>query len=91
MSQRVKISRERGSQIVRIPNELELPGDEVDISLVDGRLLLTPVDPKTVTTVRDLVAYLRTMEPVDLPHFEIDDPFPEPVGPLAFEADDGRR
>lgn len=60
----VKLFRNGRNQAVRIPREFELPGDEAVMRKEGDRLVIEPLEP------RDLVGYLRTLEPND-------DEFPE--------------
>lgn len=69
----VKLFRNGRSQAVRIPKEFELPGTDAVLRKEGKRLVLEPA-PKM--TLADL---LRTLEPIDEPFPEIDDPPPEPV------------
>jgi antitoxin VapB len=67
---RVKLFRHGRSQIVRIPPDFELPGNEATIYRDGSRLVLEPARR------RGLAALLRTMKPLGgFP--DIDDPPPE--------------
>lgn len=70
---RVKLFRNGRNQAVRIPRELELPGDEAILRQEGDRLVLEAVQP------RSLLAFLATLEPLDETLPEIADPPPEPV------------
>ncbi len=69
----VKLFRNGRSQAVRIPKEFELPGTDAVIRKEGNRLVLEPAAKMS------LVELLRTLEPIDEPFPEIDDPPPEPV------------
>ena len=60
------------NQAVRIPVELELPGDEAVMHRDGDRLVIEPVRK------RGLVALLETMKPLAEVFPEIDDPLPAP-------------
>lgn len=60
----VRLFRNGRNQAVRIPREFELPGDEAVMRKEGDWLVIEPLEP------RDLIAYLRTLEPID-------DEFPE--------------
>jgi antitoxin VapB len=70
----VKLFRNGRNQAVRIPRELELPGEEAILRKEGDRLVLEPVPP------RSLLAVLATLEPLDedfppieeLPHTPVD-------------------
>ncbi len=70
----VKLFRIGGDQVVRIPREFELPGEEAIMRREEGRLVIEPV-PR-----RSLLALLASLEPIEedfatideLPHDEID-------------------
>jgi antitoxin VapB len=62
---RARLFRNGRNQAVRIPRDLELPGDEVAIHREGGRLILEPVGPPG-----RLVDILRRWTPID-------DPFPD--------------
>ena len=70
---RVKLFRNGRNQAVRIPRDLELPGDEAILHQDGDRLILEPAPP------RSLLAYLATLGPLDESIPEIDDLPPEPV------------
>jgi antitoxin VapB len=69
---RVNLFRNGRNQAVRIPAELELPGDEAIMHRDGDRLVIEPVRK------RGLIALLRTMKPLDEAFPEIDDPVPTP-------------
>ena len=68
----VRLFRNGRNQAVRIPVEFELPGDEAIMHRDGDRLVIEPVRK------RGLIALLKTMQPVDEPFPEIDDPAPAP-------------
>jgi antitoxin VapB len=70
---RVRLFRNGRNQLVRIPVEFELPGDEVIIHRDGDRLVIDPVRK------RGLLALLKTMEPLSEDFPEIDDPVPTPT------------
>jgi antitoxin VapB len=69
----VKLFRNGRNQAVRIPRELELPGDEAILRKDGNRLILEPAPP------RSLLAVLASLQPIDEDFAPIDDPAPEPV------------
>jgi antitoxin VapB len=69
----VKLFRNGRNQAVRIPRELELPGDEAILRKDGDRLILEPAPP------RSLLAVLASLQPIDDDFGAIDDPGPEPV------------
>jgi antitoxin VapB len=60
------------NQVVRIPVEFELPGDEAIMRRDGDRLVIEPVRK------RGLVVLLKTMKPLEQGFPEIDDPVPTP-------------
>jgi len=68
----VRLFRNGRNQAVRIPVELELPGDEAIMHRDGDRLVIEPVRK------RGLVALLKSMKPIDERFPEIDDPAPAP-------------
>jgi antitoxin VapB len=64
---RVRLLRNGGNQIVRIPAEFELPGDEAVMRRDGGRLVLEPLRK------RGLIALLASMKPLALDSAEIED------------------
>ena len=70
---RVRLFRNGRNQAVRIPREMELPGEEAVIYQQDGRLVLEPV------TRPSLLAFLATLEPLEEEFPEVPDSPPEPV------------
>lgn len=70
---RVKLFRNGRNQAVRIPREFELPGEDAMIRKEGKRLIIEPVERKS------LLDLLATWEPIDEEFPEIDDPLPEPV------------
>jgi antitoxin VapB len=71
----VRLFRNGRSQAVRIPREFELPGNEATIRKEDGRLI---IEPKREKSVKALLEYLRSMEPLDEKIGDIPDLPPEP-------------
>lgn len=64
------------SQAVRIPRDMELPGDEVTLRKVGDAILIEPVARKK--TLRETLLGLKPLPPEDW--FDLpDDPPPEPV------------
>ena len=68
----VRLFRNGKNQAVRIPVELELPGDEAIMHRDGERLVIEPVRK------RGLVALLKSMKPHDEDFPEIEDPVPPP-------------
>ena len=56
---RVKLFRDGGKQVVRLPREFELPGDEAILRKEGGRLIIEPA-PR-----RSLLEVLAALEPLD--------------------------
>lgn len=75
MSERrnIRLFRNGRNQAVRIPVEFELPGDEAIMHRDGDRLVIEPVRK------RGLVAFLKSMQPLDESLPEIEDPAPERV------------
>jgi antitoxin VapB len=73
MQRKASLFRNGRNQAVRIPKELELPGKHVLMHKEGNRLIIEPDEPK------DLVAWLKTLEPIDDDFPEIDDPPPRDV------------
>jgi antitoxin VapB len=69
----VRLFRNGRNQAVRIPVEFELPGDEAIMHRDGDRLVIERVRK------RGLIALLKTMQPLDEPFPEIDDPAPAPA------------
>ena len=61
------------NQAIRIPRDFELPGKEALIRKEGDRLIIEPVPPPS------LLAVLATLEAIDEPFPNIQDPLPEPV------------
>ena len=57
----VRLFRNGRSQAVRIPREFELPGNEATIRKEDGKLI---IEPKREKSLKALLEYLRSMEPL---------------------------
>jgi antitoxin VapB len=70
---KVKIFRNGRNQAVRIPREVELPGDQALSREEDGRLVMEPAPPPS------LVALLKQLQPIEADFAPIEDPAPEPV------------
>ena len=70
---RVSLFRNGRNQAVRIPREMELPGEEAIIRKEGDKLIIEPAKRGT------LAELLKTLEPLDIDFPEIDDPPPEPV------------
>ena len=69
----VKLFKNGRNQAVRIPREFELPGNEAVMRKEGERLIIEPVEPKS------LLAVLATLQPLD----EEFPPIPElPVKPV---------
>lgn len=68
---RVRLLRRRGVQIVHIPREVELGGDEVTLRKEGDRLILEPKN------TRSLLAVLASLNPIEADFSEINDPTPE--------------
>ena len=60
LAKEVRLFRNNRSQAVRIPVEVELPGDRALISREGGRIIIEPVRQST-----GLLALLATWEPLD--------------------------
>lgn len=72
-ARRVRLFKNGRNQAVRIPREMELPGQEALLYREDGRLVLEPAGKPSLL---DLIA---SWEPIETSWPEIDDPVPEPV------------
>ena len=69
----VKLFRNGRNQAVRIPREMEFPGDEAILRKDGDRLILEPAPP------RSLFAVLASLKPIDDDFDLMEDPAPEPV------------
>lgn len=69
----VRLFKNGRNQALRIPRELELPGNEAIIRKEGNRLIIEPVQH------RSLLAMLATWEPLEEDFPEIEDLPPEPV------------
>jgi len=69
----VKLFRNGRNQAIRIPRDLELPGDTVRLRKEGDQLILEPIAPSS------LLALLDTLEPIEEHFPEISDAPPEPV------------
>lgn len=65
----VRLFRNGRNQALRIPREFELPGDTVILRQEAGRLIIEPV-----VRPRNLRELLATLEPLNEPFPDIDDP-----------------
>jgi antitoxin VapB len=72
----VRLFRNGRNQAVRIPVEIELPGNEAIMHRDGDRLVIEPLRK------RGLIALLKTMKPLDQDLPEIDDPIPAPENVL---------
>lgn len=72
----VRLFRDGGDQTVRIPADFELSGDEAIIHREGERLVIEPIRK------RGLVTLLQSMEAVDEPFPDLDDPAPTPESML---------
>ena len=70
---RVRLFRNGRNQAVRIPRELELPGNEALIHREGARLVIEPAP------ARSLLAVLATLQPIDETFPPIEDKPPGPV------------
>jgi antitoxin VapB len=64
----VRLFRNGSNQALRIPRDLELPGNEAILRKEGGRLIIEPV------TKPSLLAILAGLEPLDEDFPEIEDP-----------------
>ena len=69
---RVKLFKNGRNQAVRIPREMELPGDSAIMRKEGNRLIIEPVKPS-------LLELLESWEPLDEEFPEIEDLPPDPV------------
>lgn len=72
---RVRLFRNGRNQAVRIPRDLELPGDEAVLRREGDRLILEPA-PR-----RSLLEVLAGLEPLDEDFPKIEDAPPDPIEP----------
>jgi len=72
-SRHVRLFKNGRNQAVRIPREMELPGDEAVIYRDGQRLIIEPV------TQRSLTRLISTWEPLDVEWPEVADQPAEPV------------
>ena len=70
---RVRLFRNGRNQAVRIPREFELPGDEALLRQEGDRLVLEPIQSKS------LLAILSKLAPLNEDFAPVTDPAPEPV------------
>jgi len=59
VERRVRLFRNGRNQAIRIPREMELPGEEVILYREGERLVVQPVPPVSLLTV------LATLQPID--------------------------
>jgi antitoxin VapB len=64
-------------QAVCIPREFELPGEHAIMRKAGNQLIIEPAEKNTKNL--GLIEFLKTLEPIDEPFPEIEDPPPEPV------------
>lgn len=69
----VKLFRNGRNQVVRIPREFELPGEDAIMRKEGERLIIEPTPQKS------LLALLAALTPLDEEFPPIEDPNPEPV------------
>jgi antitoxin VapB len=72
-ARRAKLFRNGRNQAVRIPRELELPGDDAIIRKEGDRIIIEPAPP------RSLLMVLSTLEPLEEDFPAIDEPRLDPV------------
>jgi antitoxin VapB len=74
IERRVKLFRNGRNQAVRIPRELELPGEDAVIRREGQRLILEPAPPKSLLAVLATLPTIEEQFPpiVDLPANDID-------------------
>ena len=70
---RVRLFKNGRNQAVRIPPDLELPGQEALLYQEGDRLVLEPIGKPS------LIELLDSWDPVETSWPKIDDPAPEPV------------
>ena len=71
----VRLFRNGRSQAVRIPRDFELPGNEAVMHKEGDKLIIEPVPKKSL---KHLIEYLQSLEPLDEKIGEIPDLPPEP-------------
>lgn len=65
-TRQVRLFRNGANQAVRIPKELELPGNEALIHREGNKLIIEPVKPRYVKgSAAALLDVLNSMEPID--------------------------
>lgn len=67
-ARRARLFRNGANQAVRIPRELELPGEEVFVRAENGSLILEPVTPG-----RGLLRLLAKWKPIADPFPDVDE------------------
>jgi antitoxin VapB len=73
LERHVKLFKNGRNQAVRIPREFELPGEDAIIRKEGDRLIIEPVNKKS------LLAVLATLPPLDEDFPPIEDSPPDPV------------
>jgi antitoxin VapB len=73
LERHVKLFKNGRNQAVRIPRELELPGEDAIMRKEGERLIIEPAPP------RSLIALLATLKPLHEALPPIVDPVPDPV------------
>jgi antitoxin VapB len=76
-SRHVRLFKNGRNQAVRIPREMELPGDEAVIYRDGQRLIIEPVTQRSVTRL------ISTWAPLDVEWPEVAD---QPAEPVDFDA-----
>ena len=74
---RIKLVNSGGDQVVTIPRDLALPGDEATVRREGERLIIEGANK--IARPLTLFEYLDSIEPIDEEFPEIGDPYPEPV------------
>lgn len=72
IERRVRVFRDSGNQAVCIPPEFELPGEEAILRQEGNRLVIEPVEKKSLLRV------LATLEPLDETFPDIDEDLSSP-------------
>ena len=72
-SRHVRLSKNGRNQVVRIPREMELPGDEAVIYRDGQRLIIEPTQRPSLSRL------LASWDPIDTGWPATEDPPPEPV------------
>lgn len=80
----IKLRRQRGSQVIHIPEDFELQGDHALIRREGDRLIIestgshSGTDEPKITNSEGLVAYFRSLDALDVEWQPIPDLPPEP-------------